>query len=175
MVFLCCLFLSFFCFGFVFVNFALFCFVIGLFFFCVVLVIVFVFVLFLVLFVFVLVCFALFVLGWFVMFVLFFLLSLFGLFLFLSVCLLDWSKCCYCFVYFSVCFACVCLCFCVCFCLFLNKSLFPSNSNVLGLLKKSDSLFFLSASGSYFLFLFCLLFVSRCYFVFFSACSLVLF
>ena len=57
----------------------------------------------------------------------------------------------------------------MCLCLFLSflvkNHCFPCNSSVFWLLK-SESLFLISVSGSCFLFLFCLFFVSRCSFVF---------
>ena len=65
-----------------------------------------------------------------------------------------------------VCF--VCVCFLSAFCLFLSVSYethcFPCNSSILGLMF-IQSLSLISVSGSCFLFLFCLLYVSRWSFV----------
>ena len=99
----------------------------------------------------------------------------FGLILLCSLCLLEWSRCCSYFVLFGLFRLCL---FFVSLCLFLSVSrenhCFPCNSSDLGLMW-NQSLFLISVSGSYFSFLFCLLFVSRCSFVFCFACCFVLF
>ena len=73
-----------------------------------------------------------------------FLLCHFGLLLFCSLCLLEWSRCCSCFFFFFLCSGLFCLCVCFCFIVrFLSvsyKIIFLCNSSVLGLLK-SQSLF----------------------------------
>ena len=80
------------------------------------------------------------------------------MFLFCSLCFLEWSKCCYCFD-FLVYFVCICL-FCLCLfvlCLFLSVSYenhcFPCISRVLGYVKH-EIRFLVSVSGSCFCFCF---------------------
>ena len=98
----------------------------------------------------------------------------FGLLLFYSLCLLEWSRCCSCFVLYS--FVLFVLGFCL-LCLFLpflmNIIVFPAILvfwlNVHSISASHFSFWFLR------FFLFCLLFVSRCSFVcVFSACCLAL-
>ena len=114
---------------------------------------------------------SLFLFGLFVLFCCFHLLLVvfLGLFLFCSLRLLEWSRCCSCFVVILICFVCVCFVF---MCLFLSVSYeitaFACNSSVFGLMLL-QLLFLISMFASCFV---CVL--SRCSFVV-SACCLVFF
>ena len=101
---------------------------------------------------------------------------LFGVFLFCSLCFLEWSRCCVVLLFFFLGLFCLCP-FLVSLCLFLSVSSenhsFPCNSSAFWFINKWISVFHFHF-WFLLLFLFCC-FVSLCSFVFyFSACCLVL-